>query len=135
MSRRPILPTLSELNRPFWDGCAQGELRLQQCDRCRHVRYPISDICPRCLSPEHQWQKLSGRGAILSWIVFQRPYNEAWEQHVPYNVVLVELEEGPRLFSNVVPLDRTDLRVGMPVRVIFEQLDGVAVPRFAPFIE
>ena len=132
MSPPPILPTLTDLNRPFWEACAAGELRMQACQRCGHVRYPIAPICPRCLFDGYEWRRLSGRGEILSWVVFQRAYNKAWEDAVPYNVVLVQLVEGPRLFSNVVPLPRTDLHVGMSVRVVFDRVEGVAVPRFEP---
>jgi uncharacterized protein len=127
----PIAPTVNDLNRPFWDGCAAGELRLQACVPCGHVRYPISEICPRCLSPEFRWQAMSGRGEIVSWVMFQHAYNPAWSTLVPYNVVLVQLPEGPRLFGNVEPLASRDLNVGAQVRVAFAVApDGGAVPRW-----
>lgn len=127
----PVLPTISEANRPFWEGCLAGELRLQACDACGHVRYPISDICPRCLSPRTHWAVMSGRGEILSWVRFRHAYNPAWADQVPYNVVLVQLPEGPRLFGNVEPLDGEQLAVGAPVEVVFTApVDGVAVPRW-----
>ena len=132
----PTLPTvfapvITELNRPFWDGCAAGELRLQACLECSHVRYPISDTCPRCLSPRSEWRTVSGNGVIQSWVMFHRGYHPAWTPFVPYNVVLVELAEGPRLLGNVEPLDRSDLQVGARVRVRFATLgDGTVVPRW-----
>ncbi len=129
---KPILPTISDLNRSFWEGCAAGELRMQGCVRCGHVRYPIAPICPRCLSPDDEWRRLSGRGEILSWVYFRRSYNAAWEHRLPYNVILVQLEEGPRMFSNAVPLGRDDLHVGMAVGVEFVEEDGVTLPRFRP---
>ena len=127
----PVLPTITDLNRPFWDGAAAGELRMQACTRCGHIRYPISDTCPRCLDPGYEWRRLSGDGEVLSYMIFHRGYHAAWKQ-VPYNVVLVQLAEGPRMFSNVVPVERTDLRVGMPVRVTFAGVDGISIPRFVP---
>lgn len=124
-------PTITDLNRPFWDGCAAGELRLQACEACGHLRYPISEICPRCLSDRYRWQAVSGDGQILSWVVFRHGYHPEWTPVVPYNVVIVQLAEGPRLFGNVEPLARTDLAVGAPVRVTFASLgDGIAVPRW-----
>ena len=132
MSAPPILPTLTDLNRPFWKACAVGELRMQACGNCGHVRYPIAPICPRCLFDGYEWRQLSGRGEILSWVYFQRSYNPAWAERVPYNVALVQLEEGPRMFSNVVPLSRSDLRVGMPVEVTFEDEQETSLPRFRP---
>lgn len=127
-----VKPILTDLNRPFWEACAKGELRLQACSRCNHVRYPITDVCPRCLSPDYEWRPLSGRGEVLSWVYFQRSYNAAWEARVPYNVALVQLAEGPRIFSNVVPLGRNDLHVGMPLEVVFEEEEGAWLPRFRP---
>jgi hypothetical protein len=115
----PVLPTIDDRNRPFWDGCSVGELRLQACRGCGRLRYPISDACPNCLSPEHDWRVMSGDGEILSWVVFQRAYHPAWLARTPYNVVLVQLREGPRMFGNVEPLGRTDLTVGAAVRVVF----------------
>lgn len=136
----PILPTIDDLNRPFWDGCAAGELRLQACVPAGHIRYPTSDVCPICLSAEFDWRAMSGEGEILSWIVFHHAYNPAWADRTPYNVVLVQLAEGPRMFGNVEPLGRTDLAVGAPVRVVFAplatngdvtgQADTIAIPRW-----
>jgi uncharacterized OB-fold protein len=127
----PVAPTITELNRAFWEGCVAGELRLQRCRPCGHLRYPISEICPRCLSPDYDWQAMSGRGEIVSWVIFQRGYQEAWTPLVPYNVVLVQLDEGPRMFGNVEPIARTDLAVGAPVRAVFLPApDGTAIPRW-----
>jgi uncharacterized OB-fold protein len=131
----PILPTITDLNKPFWDACAVGELRMQACAQCGHVRYPVAPICPQCLSPQYEWRRLSGRGEILSWVYFQRAYHAAWENRVPYNVILVQLEEGPRMFSNALPLGRDDLRIGMRVQVEFDDESGVALPRFCPVVD
>jgi len=132
MSAPRIRPKITDLNRPFWEACAAGELRLQACGRCGHVRYPIAPICPRCLFDGYEWRRLSGVGEILSWVVFQRSYNVLWEDRVPYNVILVQLAEGPRMFSNALPLGRSDLRVGMSVEIVFDQEEGVFIPRFRP---
>ena len=129
----PILPTITELNRPFWDGCAAGVLRLQACVPAGHLRYPISETCPVCLSGAAEWRDLSGDGEILSAVMFQRSYNMAYEAQVPYNVVLVQLAEGPRMFSNVLPLSSPPLPAGSAVRVTFDPItDEVAIPRFVP---
>jgi hypothetical protein len=127
----PVQPVVGELNRPFWEGCLAGELRLQTCDACGHTRYPISETCPRCLSGAYHWSAMSGDGEILSWILFRHAYHAAWAGKVPYNVVLVQLPEGPRMFGNVEPLDATELEVGAPVHVTFTPPeDGIALPRW-----
>lgn len=128
-----VAPAITDLNRPFWEGCAAGELRLQQCGACHLVRYPVSETCPRCLSPDAEWRPMSGRGVVLSAIAFHRAYNPAWADRVPYNVALIQLDEGPRMFSNVVPLDRLRIPAGTAVRVVFMPTSGgVSVPRFEP---
>jgi uncharacterized OB-fold protein len=130
-----VVPTITDLNRPFWEGCAAGELRLQVCSPCRHVRYPISDICPVCLSPEYSWERMSGDATILTWVMFHRAYQPSWAAAVPYNVVIAQLAEGPRMFGNVLPLSRRDLRIGLPLRVAFDSVGDVAVPRWRPAAE
>jgi len=125
-----IRPVITDVNRGFWDGAAQHRLTLQRCESCGEVRYPPAQRCPRCLAAEWSWQDVSGRGEILSFTYFHQKYHPAWADLVPYNVVLVQLDEGPRMISNVVPLSRSDLKVGLRVRVVFDDEDGLTVPRF-----
>jgi uncharacterized OB-fold protein len=126
-----IKPQLTDVNRGFWEAAADGVLAVQECDQ-GHLRYPPALRCPDCLSAGWSWQPLSGRGEVLSYIVIHQKYNAAWADRVPYNVALIQLAEGPRLVSNVVPLSRPDVEVGMSVQVVFEDEDGVPIPRFAP---
>jgi uncharacterized OB-fold protein len=125
-----IRPDLSEVNRGFWEAADEGALVLQRCDACAELRYPAAQRCPVCLSANWSWQQVSGRGEVLSYIVIHQKYNDAWADRVPYNVSLIQLEEGPRMVSNVVPLSGAPVWVGMPVRVVFERDDSVAIPRF-----
>jgi uncharacterized OB-fold protein len=127
-----VLPQIDELNRPFWDGCREGELRLQRCSGCGELRYPISSVCPGCLSTGAAWEAVCGRGSVYSFAVFRHAYGNAWSGRVPYDVAIVQLEEGPFLLSNVVGVAPEELRVGLPVAVVFEDEDGVAIPRFRP---
>lgn len=126
-----IKPVLTETNEGFWHGAADGVLQVQRCDN-DHLRYPPAARCPECLSAESTWQPLSGKGEVLSYIRIHQKYNAAWADRVPYNVALIQLDEGPRMISNVVPLSREDVEVGMPVQVVFEDEDGVVIPRFEP---
>lgn len=127
----PILPQVTELNRPFWDGCAEGELRLQRCSGCGHLRFPISPTCPRCLDDGFAWESLSGRGSIFSFVVFRQGYHPYWKERLPYATALVQLDEGPRMFGDVVDADPESLEVGMPLEVTFDQAtDGLSIPRF-----
>ena len=127
------LPAVTEDGAPYWEACRAGELRAQRCTACGHLRWPPSVVCPRCLAEGGEWIQLSGRGRIYSFIVVHRPQHPAFFEDVPYNVVIVELEEGIRLHSNVVGCANEELRVGMPVEVVFDKVsDEVTLPRFRP---
>ena len=126
-------PPATALTQPFWAGGLSGELRLQQCSNCGHIRYPISTICPVCWSADCDWTPLSGRGTVQSHIVFERAYHEAWADQVPYVVALIELDEGPLLVSNVVGVAPSAVRVGQPVTVTFARRSATAaLPQFTP---
>jgi hypothetical protein len=126
-------PTLDVWNRPFWAATAEHRLSVQRCGSCQTLRYPAGPSCPQCLSGESDWVDLSGRGEVQSWVIFHQNYFSGLAEAIPYNVVLVRLEEGLRFISNVVGVPNDDIRIGMPVQVMFDDVDeGYAVPRFAP---
>jgi uncharacterized OB-fold protein len=114
------------MNGPFWDAARSGELQLQRCASCSHLRYPVAEFCPKCLSPEAQWERVSGDGEVYSFGVFRHQYKPDWP--VPYTVALIRLAEGPTMISNVVGVEPEAVRVGMAVSVVFE--DGI--PKFRP---
>lgn len=127
------LPEIGDDNRPFWEACARGTLSLQRCGECRRVRYPISPACPRCGGPAFEWTPVSGRGRVFSYAIFHQVYHRGFQTAVPYNVALVQLDEGPFMFSNVVGIPNEALRCDLPVRVVFERVtDEVTLPRFRP---
>jgi hypothetical protein len=125
------LPTLTDENRPFWEAARAGRLSLQRCDSCAHFRYPISPFCPRCLSADFAWTPVSGRGSVFSYIVFHKAYHPGFKVELPYNVALVQLEEGPRMYSNIVGTPNDQVRVGDAVEVVFDRAtDEVTIPKF-----
>lgn len=125
------LPTLNEENRPFWDGAREGNLRMQQCSTCGHIRFPISHVCPDCLSYEFKWKNLSGRGEVFAYIVYHKLYNKAFAADLPYNVALVQLEEGPRMYSNIVGCNNDAVKVGDKVEAVFEAVTPeITIPKF-----
>jgi uncharacterized OB-fold protein len=116
------LPAISSLNRPYWEGLKQHELRMQKCDGCGLIWHPASPLCPQCWSRKFTWTQLSGRGRISSWVVFHQAYFRSFEGDVPYNVVEVELEEGPRLMANLIGAANGEIRCGMPVEIVFDDV-------------
>jgi uncharacterized OB-fold protein len=125
------LPAISSLNKPYWDSLKRRELRMQKCDGCGRIWYPPAPLCPGCWSRKFSWTQLSGRGRISAWVVFHQAYFRSYEHDVPYNVVEVELEEGPRILANLVGTASGEIRAGMPVKVLFEDVtDEVTLAKF-----
>ena len=116
---------------PYWEGAAAGELRVQQCTACtEHYFYP-RPFCPRCGSAEVEWRVTSGRATLVSYVINHRPLPPS---DGPVVIALVQLEEGPRMMSNVVGVEPAleQLPLGMPLRVAFEERGEYAVPVFTP---
>lgn len=121
-------PEPTELSRPYWDGLREGRLLFQRCG-CGHAWLPARRHCPACLKPEPAWEPASGVGTLLSWVVYHTAYHPAFADRLPYNVALVELDEGPRLLTNIV--GRNDLlRGGARVTLQIEREGDVALARF-----
>jgi len=125
-------PVPDAVTAPFWEGCAQRELRIQECQACRFRWLPGSVVCPRCWSDAVTWVASAGDGTVVTFAVYHRSYYPAFQLLVPYVVAVVELAEGPRLVSNVVGVAPERVRVGMPVRVEFQLAGDTALPVFRP---
>jgi uncharacterized OB-fold protein len=125
------LPNIVDENRTFWEATKKEELRMQKCIDCGHIRYPIGPVCTKCLSDKFTWEKLSGKGKVFNKIVIHQVYNKAYADDVPYNVVMVKLDEGPKMFSNIVDSENDAIAIDMPVEVVFDHVtDDVAIPKF-----
>lgn len=123
-------PQASPLSQPFWDAAREHRLLLQYCpDSDRWVFYPRA-LDPHSWSTNLEWRQASGRGTVASFIVVHKPGHPAFVEDVPYVVALIDLEEGPRLLSNVVECPVHQVRIGMPVRVHWVEQGGVVLPMF-----
>ncbi|MFI8291915.1 Zn-ribbon domain-containing OB-fold protein [Streptomyces sp. NPDC085614] len=137
-----LTPVVDEDGAPFWEYAARGELRVQACAApgCGELRFPPRPCCPHCQSFDSTWRLMSGRGRIWSYVLPHPPLLPDYAAQAPYNAVVVELAEAPRirLVGNVVtapdaPLDSVDparLRIGAAVKVAFTEVDGFTVPRW-----
>lgn len=121
-------PEIDGINKPYWDALAAGRLTFQQCS-CGHRWLPPRAACPQCLRRHWSWQAAAGTGRIKSWVVYHVAYHEAFRDKLPYNVAIVELDEGPRLITNIVA-DNAALRAEARVRLSVSQEDGFALARF-----
>src|SRR5262245_41481800 len=129
---RRALPEPTPETQPYWDGAKVGELRLQRCDECAHVYFPPRAFCPACASRKVSWFKATGRGTLYSYVIHHRPVPGFTP---PYSIAVVELEEGPRLMTNIVGCPQTPeaLQLDMPVEVVFTPVsDSITLPQFRP---
>ena len=125
-------PDVSPEAAPYWEGTALGELRLQRCARCSTVVWYPRGICPRCSSDELDWFRSSGHGTVYSFSV-NRKGDGAFRAASPYVLAYVELDEGPRVLTNIVEVDVDDVRIGQPVTAVFHDTGaGRALVRFRP---
>jgi hypothetical protein len=131
MTQRP-LPAITPETAHFWEGARAGELRLQKCAACSHVYFPPRPFCPQCATRDVQVFRASGRATLYSYVIHHRA---APGFTPPYSIAVVQLEEGPRMMSNIVQVEQTPqaLQLDMPLEVVFEQLtDEISLPLFRP---
>jgi uncharacterized OB-fold protein len=129
-----LLPAVDDTNRPYWQGLAEGRLRMLRCERCGKVRYQPSRFCAACGGDKAEWVQLSGRGRIWARCAFHQVYFAAFRERVPYGVVIVELDEGPRVYSNLADgVDAMTVPIGTRVDAVFEKLsDERTLLKFRP---
>ncbi|MEQ9488006.1 MAG: OB-fold domain-containing protein [Alphaproteobacteria bacterium] len=124
-------PEITEVSRPYWEGLAGGVLKFQHCGSCGERWLPARSACPACLAPDPAWLTASGAGQVVSWVVYHHAYADHLQDKVPYDVTIVELDEGPRLLTNIVNSRAgADLHVGSRVNLAIETEEGVALARF-----
>ena len=129
--QRP-LPAIDLDNAPFWEAVQDRRLVVQRCADCGTYQHPPTPMCGSCNSFNVQWVESDGMGTVHSWIVVNQPSHPFFTD-VPYNVVLVELKEGIRLFSNLLDVAPNEIREGMEVRVDFVEVEeGVTLYQFRP---
>ena len=127
-----FVPSPTPETKPYWEGAKAGELRLQRCDACSHAYFPPRPFCPKCAGRKVSWFKASGRGILYSYVIHHRP---APGFMPPYSIAVVQLEEGPRMMTNIVNCPQTPeaLQLDMPVEVAFTKLsEEISLPVFQP---
>ena len=136
-----LLPDLDDPDGgPFWEAASRGELRVQHCADCGRARMPPRPMCSECRSIRTEWKQMSGRGTIWSFVVPHPPLLAAYEKLAPYNVIVVALDEDStlRFVGNLVAepqaginsVDPATIRIGEPVRVVFQKIEDVHLPRW-----
>ena len=129
-AQRP-LPTPNKEDAPFWQAAREHRLVLPRCRACGHVWFPPYATCTKCASPEIEWIAASGKGVLWGWIEMHQPYIPYFARDLPYNVVLVRLEEGAFMYSNIIGARYEDFRADIPLEVVFEDVnEEISLPKF-----
>ncbi len=129
---KPIPVVTPELA-PFIEAAKRGQLVVQKCESCSTLRFPPRELCSNCLSAKSVWIPVSGRGEVYSFNIMHQLYHPGFASEIPYAVVVVKLEEGAKMTSNLVGIKPHEIKCGMPVEVVFERLsDAVVLPKFRP---
>jgi uncharacterized protein len=139
----PILPDTDDPEtKSFWDAAREGRLVVQHCGQCGRLRFPPHPGCPGCQATSFSWQTVSGRAVLWSFVIVHGPTLPAYQDHVPFAVGVVTLDEAShlRMVGNLIAapgaainsLDPRSLRIGMPLAVAFHQVEDVALPAWVP---
>ncbi|MFI5266915.1 MAG: Zn-ribbon domain-containing OB-fold protein [Chloroflexota bacterium] len=129
------LPHIDPDAQPYWTSLKEHQMRVQQCQACQRFFFPPSDYCPRCLSGELEWQPVIGHGSVYAAITMHHVYRPAYKEGVPYNISLVDLDEGARLWTNVVGCPPSEVRCGMRVELVYEDVTPeITLAKFRPSV-
>jgi uncharacterized protein len=131
--RKP-LPKPTPETQEFWDGCKRGELRLQRSKSTGQAYFPPRPFFPGDPDQEVEWFTASGKGTLYSYVINHRPA-PGFEEDAPYAIAVVELDEGPRMMTNIVESEQSPevLKLGMQVEVVFDPVtDEISLPKFRP---
>ena len=124
-------PTATGLSAPYWEAARRHALVLQRCACRRYLFHPRAN-CPSCGSEQLTWEEVCGRGVVYSYTVARRPTHPVFADLVPMVIAIVELTEGPRLTTNTVGCEASDVSIGMPVTVDYLDNADVTLPVFRP---
>lgn len=127
------LPTITEDGRPFWEALKQHRFTLQRCKSCRKHQFPPRILCSHCGKRDIEWSEVSGSGQVYSFTAVHRPPDAVFQKDVPYLLAVVQLDEGPRLMTNLVGCPIEAARIGMRVTPVFDDVtDEVTLVKFRP---
>jgi uncharacterized protein len=129
------LPGIDPSTRPFWDAAAEHRLLISECHDCRQRFFYPRPFCPTCWSGAVGWLEASGRARLYTWSVVYVNDLPPFQRRVPYVAAVAELEEGPRMETNIVDCEFEALYVGMPLEVQFRvEPDVPTIPVFRPAV-
>ena len=130
------LPRVTELTQPFWNGAREGKLVLQCCGSCGEFVWCPQPACTTCGGTDLEWRQVSGHGTVYSFTVIREIVgrgSRGFADDIPYVVAWIDLDEGPRLCSNVIGCGVDEVAIGMKVEAVFEEITPeISLPKFRP---
>jgi uncharacterized OB-fold protein len=131
---KPI-PVPNHGTQSFWDGCRQHQLKFQQCVECVTVNWPPSYLCSHCLSVRFDWIVSKGVGKIYTYVTYYRAFHSSFKDDLPYISAVVELDEGPRILTNIVNCSLSEVECEMRVIVEWDDITSeYSLPKFRPLL-
>lgn len=123
MDRYIIHPEIDHDSAPYWKSLSEHAAKMQKCGSCGQFRFPPAPTCYYCGNAGGKWETISGTGKIYSWIVVHHPVDKRLAKDVPFVVALVELHEGPRIVGRIIGCSNSEIKAGLPVRAVYDDLD------------
>lgn len=130
MSETLPLPVPNADSKPYWEAAKDGRLVLQKCKGCGLTSFMPRHVCPSCWSSAKEWVTAAGTGTVHSFSIIHRAPLPSFKDRMPYVIALIELQEGPRMMTNIVGEGALDVRIGDPVMVWFEDRGNARIPQF-----
>ena len=127
------LPRITGETKPFWNAARLGTLAIQRCDDCHQYQWYPRGFCSNCWSTHIRYVKASGKGTVWTYTITYQNRSPGFSQEVPYVLALVELDEGVKVFTNIIECKPDDVQIGMAVEVVFVQATPqIHIPMFKP---
>ena len=124
MEKYVVYPQKDHDSIPYWEHLKEHKARLQKCEKCGRFRFPPYPSCPYCGVMGGNWEPISGKGAVYSWITIHHAIDPRLASETPFVIVLVDLEEGPRVTGRLVGCNGDQMKIGMQVKALYDDIDA-----------
>jgi uncharacterized OB-fold protein len=124
------LPTPDLETQPYWDAAREGKLLIKRCAACGRAHFDPRPFCPHCWSDDVEWEQASGKATLYTFTIVRRNDLPPFPERVPYVAAVVDLDEGPRMMTNVEGCDADEVEIGMALTVAFRDEGDFSIPVF-----
>ncbi|MGE3148396.1 MAG: Zn-ribbon domain-containing OB-fold protein [Pseudorhodoplanes sp.] len=127
------LPNMDPEDKPFWESVKEHRMKVQRCAECGSWCFQPKPFCPKCLSDKLEWTPVKGRGKVYASTTIHHAFMPYWKGDVPFNLSIIELDEGVHMVSNVIGVPPQDVKIGMPVEVVYDDVtEEITLHKFRP---